>query len=544
MKRNIITVLLIALTMIVGQTIANNITIDSNPQPVNEDPANKYMDIQFDISWDNSWRTDTATLTPDWWDAAWVFIKYKIGDDGTWKHCHLSASAGHHSITNDNSVAGTIEPVADSMGVFMYRSSGGTGSNNWDSVQLRWYYGSEPDVGTDYIEFKVFALEMVYVPEGAYELGDGIGSNSTYQALGRFCQADDINTTYSITTENGFNLGGASASDPSILSINDDKDGLLLTRTPKEDFIEGDSIVALSDDFPKGFSSFYMMKYELSQKGYVDFLNTLTRSQQNGKVQTDIIKTNITNIYVMNDTDVVLEDTIDNAICCKSIQQDITSPIEFYCDYDEDGIYNEANDGGTLAMNMISSYDLLSYLDWAGLRPMSEFEFEKACRGPINPVTEEYSWGTSSYTLIDAVNNYTFPNASSNTAGANLSAKSYPGEEFFKILRTGIFATSSSNREEANSSYYGIIDLSGNVEEYAIVVGSWEGRIYKGDFGDGYLKNNGRHDVASWPNLINGIGLRGGTFNEYMAFGNISDRFWAMRDNQFRHRSFGLRGVR
>lgn len=538
MKRNIITVLLIALTMIVGQTIANNITIDSNPQPVNEDPANKYMDIQFDISWDNSWRTDTATLTPDWWDAAWVFVKYKIGDDGTWKHCHLSATAGHHSITTDNGVAGTIEPVADSMGVFMYRSSGGTGSNDWDDVQLRWYYGSEPDVGTDYIEFKVFALEMVYVPEGAFYVGDGAGS-STIGAMGRLHPVGDTNSAYHITSEAGFNLGGTTNGN---LTYND-KDNIA-GRPDTADF-DKDNEKSLSNDFPKGYNAFYCMKHELPQIGYVDFLNTLTRTQQNRNTGTDISGTSITNRYVMSNTDTVKE---RNAIKC-----DATLPgsgtIKFYCDLDEDDNYNESNDGQTIACNFLDGYDISAYSDWAGLRWMTELEYEKACRGPLEAVPNELSWGNSSYVEITDIVNVGEETEVSNTENANYNAGNTTlGQNEYQPIRTGIFATSTTagDRDSANASYYGILDLSGNLREPCITIGKPEGRVFDGIHGDGLLTSAGYDNVINWPSSPNSIGssARGGSFEMPYEFGRVANRYQGERYLYYRRPDNAIRLVR
>ena len=52
--------------------------------------------------------------------------------------------------------------------------------------------------------------------------------------------------------------------------------------------------------------------------------------------------------------------------------------------------------------------DLTSYLDWSGLRPMTEFEYEKACRGTLNPVAYEYPWGNnSSLNMVYGANNNT-----------------------------------------------------------------------------------------------------------------------------------------
>ena len=33
-----------------------------------------FCDVEFDLSWNNSWRTSSG---PANWDAAWVFLKYR-----------------------------------------------------------------------------------------------------------------------------------------------------------------------------------------------------------------------------------------------------------------------------------------------------------------------------------------------------------------------------------------------------------------------------------------------------------------------------------
>ena len=45
--------------------------------------------------------------------------------------------------------------------------------------------------------------------------------------------------------------------------------------------------------------------------------------------------------------------------------------------------------------NFLSWQDGYAYAGWAGLRPMTELEFEKACRGPLNPVPHEHAWGST-----------------------------------------------------------------------------------------------------------------------------------------------------
>jgi hypothetical protein len=47
---------------------------------------------------------------------------------------------------------------------------------------------------------------------------------------------------------------------------------------------------------------------------------------------------------------------------------------------------NEADDGEWIACNLILHGRMLPLsLDWSGLRPMTEMEFEKSCRGPVFP---------------------------------------------------------------------------------------------------------------------------------------------------------------
>ena len=48
-----------------------------------------------------------------------------------------------------------------------------------------------------------------------------------------------------------------------------------------------------------------------------------------------------------------------------------------------------------IPMGYMNWQDLASYLDWSGLRPMSEFEYEKACRGTLTAVPFEYPWGST-----------------------------------------------------------------------------------------------------------------------------------------------------
>ena len=69
---------------------ANNITT-SNVTINTQSTANKTCVVQFDISWQNSWRN------PMNYDAAWVFVKYSTDGGSTWAHATLKASGTNPS---------------------------------------------------------------------------------------------------------------------------------------------------------------------------------------------------------------------------------------------------------------------------------------------------------------------------------------------------------------------------------------------------------------------------------------------------------------
>ena len=48
-------------------------------------------------------------------------------------------------------------------------------------------------------------------------------------------------------------------------------------------------------------------------------------------------------------------------------------------------------------MNYVSFTDGLAFTDWAALRPITELEYEKAARGPSEPIDAEFVWGTNTY---------------------------------------------------------------------------------------------------------------------------------------------------
>ena len=156
-----------AVNLLLLQTaFANNVVV-SNITLTEQNTTSNFTLVQFDITWENSWRD------PSTYDAAWVFVKFSTDGGGTWNHATL-ATSGHTAPSGS-----TIDTPGDSKGVFIYQSSNGGGTVNFTGVQLRWEYGTDGVADNDVVRMKVFAVEMVLVPTAAFAAGSG-GSELSY----------------------------------------------------------------------------------------------------------------------------------------------------------------------------------------------------------------------------------------------------------------------------------------------------------------------------------------------------------------------------
>ncbi len=191
-------------------------------------------------------------------------MKYRIttanGGDNLWKHATLN-STGH----SGGSVTGTtITPATDGTGAFIYRSADGTGTFSITGAQLRWNYGANSIADNATVDVQVFAIEMVYVPQGNFIVG------TTGNENGVFTAANDVSnprTPFTITSTAPTLQGNNSSSSSTRLSSSGSFGSFDLTGT---------TTASLASGFPTGYAGFYCQKYEITQQQYVDFLNTLT----------------------------------------------------------------------------------------------------------------------------------------------------------------------------------------------------------------------------------------------------------------------------
>ncbi|HZK09256.1 MAG TPA: SUMF1/EgtB/PvdO family nonheme iron enzyme [Bacteroidales bacterium] len=435
---------------------ANNLQI-KNVALTGNDPIAKTVMIRFDISWDHSWR-DAIN-----WDAAWVFAKYY---DGTkpYRHCKLSlggetpgTGTAHALIVPNDSLE--LDGTYYGVGAFIYRSELSDGTFAADSVMLQWNYGLNGfDALPEDIELHVYGTEMVYIPEGPFAFGDGNGESMNSQSWHLKGSPDNV---YIDDYLSPLMVAGSYYADEQARLI-----GLRVHGREGLDW-DGDGIID-NPNFPTGYRAFYMMKYETTQGQYTDFLNSLTENQISSSF---------------------LFPTDPNA-----------KYYRFTITY-EDGKYACARPDR--ACNYLVGYGPVSLADWMGLRPMTELEYEKAARGPLNPVVNEYAWGNTSETgqqllAIAGSENGTEMPQPENANWRYLENHINGGDGGNGPVRAGIFANETSSRLSAGAGYYGVMELSGNLAEIAIELTNFDDyylggfRSYIDAHGDGELNSNGR----------------------------------------------------
>lgn len=474
--------------------------------------------VRFDLSWENSWRGGGLAN----WDAAWVFVKCRLGN-GLWVHTRLN-NTGHTApvgslvepglLTPGTAYNASTNPV---IGTFIRRSTDGTGTFTLTGVQLRWDYSQQGFTYNDIAEVRVYAMEVVCVPQGTYV----VGSTSSGQIGGE-------TAGFTLTT---INTGDATVIPSGSGSLGGQAGGYPTAQT-----------APTSSSWPNGYNTYYCMKYETSQQAYVDFLNTLLYPQQVSRTAT--APNSAAGTGALSSTN-----ANRNGIDIQVPGVYNTSPAIYACNLNGNTVYSEVDDGKDIACNWLHWTDLAAYLDWCGLRPMTEMEYEKACRGSLPSIPSEYAWGggtatATAYGLLNAgTASETLSVASYSTVSANAN-HSATSTAVGGPLRVGIFAGHANNtgRMTSGAGYYGIMELTGNTMEWAVTIGNVQGRAFLGSHGDGTVNPAGDHTPADWPTSTAGAGQHGGAFNTLLT--KASDRQNNAIIEPSRAAQHGGRGVR
>ena len=332
--------------------------------------------ISFDVAWSNSWGFGSFH------DAAWVFFKARDKGAEEWRHVRLAADTVVNPAGYDSGNGTPLEfvvPDGDDgfVGMFVRRAEDGLGltaARNVTAVLDIKSLKGVADIAKARI--KAVGIEMVYIPEGAFYVGRGNGPMAPY--AGKGYGGMEINWLYKHSGKPDgtatplpfkFNIGdlyiwgiGVTRAKPPPYRIESEdpiptgkKKGALwaVDITPED----GGEISAA---FPKGYAAFYCMKnaYPTAAQ-YAEFLNTLTGAQAKPR------------FYEHGHG--------------MAIKRSGTAPNFTYSAPDPDA-----------KTPWMSFTDGAFFAAWAGLRPMTELEYEKIVRGPRPAIPNDATpscWG-------------------------------------------------------------------------------------------------------------------------------------------------------
>ena len=496
---------------------ANNLSI-TNVTLGNRNPNAKTVAVTFNVSWQNSWRNKIN------YDAAWLTVRLNNAQVTPTNAvlCQITATGLNPTGTSSGNGSNLqIYVPGDATGAFLQPSSTGfVGNVSTQSVQLTINYQSCGFSDSDQIYASVLGLEMVFIPQGSFYAGD---YNASVASLNSG-SADA--TPWNISSENPIPVTNATSGGYQYVSGGN-----------TGEFANGASFT-IPAVFPKGYNAFYAMKYEINEGEWVQFVNSLPSAARINRDLSDNNHKNSTNVVYRN------------TISC--------SGTPLVC----------STQRPSRALSYLSWMDLAAFLAWDALRPMTELEFEKVSHGPLLPNAGEYIWGNQTITAADTISGTTEDGTETITtsnSNANYNNTSFSGGDSALgvgynqgPLRGGIFAGSSSTRVSSGASYYGVMDLAGNLKERVVTIGNSTGLNFTGNQGTGLLNTTtgyeGNAIVAGWPGMdaqpLNGVtgatgsGFRGGSWADSANYLRTSDRTEAALTSTAALNTFGGRGVR
>ncbi|MBM4020000.1 MAG: hypothetical protein FJ288_17045 [Planctomycetes bacterium] len=312
----------------------------------------KTATLTFDISWSNSWRDKNNH------DAVWVFFKVRPDDKADWQHARLAADKVLNPAGYGQAQGGTpldsIVPDGDDgfTGMFVRRAAEGEGTLSARRVTALWDFTANKGMPEDLkgVSVRAFGIRMVYVPEGPFHLGSG-----GVEVGGFYQHADGGQQTrpYQVTGPGAIATGRQA--------------GRLWVRKHGGQLEDGGQVPA---SFPNGYAAFYCMNHQIAPEQYAAFLSTLTAAQSDARYPT-------------------LGDKPRGPGVIRSGQ----AP-----NYTYSFKAGAARQGpGCVGLSWA---DGAAFAAWAGLRPMTELELEKAVRGPREPVPDEIGpsyWGIGGF---------------------------------------------------------------------------------------------------------------------------------------------------
>ena len=455
------------------------------------------LTITFSIAWQGSFQN--LAEPPRLCDAAWVFLKYRTSSSAPWLPVELSTDASDHRAETEDC---RIVPAEDGSGVFVRNGSSGPyfGPVAW---QVRLHPTNLQQ--RNGLQLRIAALRMVRVAAGSFWLGDP--QDSCTGSFSDACREEDY--AYRVDSEDEMQVGECGGAAKSLYYSSSG----------------GDRLGPIPAAFPKGYQAFYLMRSQVTQFQYAQFINSLLGDQK------------------------TLRFNYGEGAYRYTIRKDRSG--------------NRIATRPRRACNYLSWDDGLAFAAWAGLRPMTELEFEKACRGPLQtvaepwpssfagePVPQEYAWGSTDIVLAEVIVGYGSAFLISGNCNTDNATTDFyggdggrgpveagrlwlPDEPSFELAvptdmdpHARLTMGSLLHPKSVGASRTGALGLSGNLWEFCVAAGLPSGRTFTGSHGTGELTASGEAPSSlGWPR--DGFGFRGGSWYTPASRCRVADRSYA-----------------
>lgn len=465
----------LAVVFLTTPTLAQTVQITNPSVGVRYTSNGPVLEARATVSWSHAWHNSKNH------DAAWVFVRAQFGD-GTTRPIRLGTGTPRVIDTPNSSVPAPAFTIpTDSTGFFVHLSENYQGPVQWTvAFSINPSSLSRNRLPSN-LAWSIHGIEMVYIPEEPFYVGDTSPLAQSYAAFFRSDAQGQPAGLLHVTSEESIPVGPT--------------EGSLYyeARTYR-----GDAEGPIPAAFPKGHRAFYMMKYELTQGQYATFLNSLNDEATNFRAN----------------------------MGGRSYYQDRGS-IQL-----KNGRY--VAEYPNRPANFISWNDAMAFTDWAGLRPFTELEFTKAARGPEEPESNAFPWGTASKDRLER----------------------YVDDAGDLVFREDVSLDdlNDTNRDVFGASYYWVMDLAGGVWERMVTVGHPTGRAFVGSHGDGLLGDYGLATNEDWPKGNEGdegFGFRGGGYygmglqqTDFNPHSPVAFRPYGSWAGYTRHRAYGYRAAR
>ena len=192
----------------------------------------------------------------------------------------------------------------------------------------------------------VLGIEMVYIPQGAFYAGD------YDQSMASFDQGSSDADPWYINSETAISVANPSS------------DGYRYVSAGQAGEDPTGTSFSIPQDFPKGYKPFYIMKYEINEADWVEFINSLP--SDSARASHDVTDGNHKNSDAVK---------FRNAMSCSG------SPL--IC----------STNRPSRAVGFLTWMDMVAFLDWAGLRPMTELSLRKLPAVQFCQFTENFLGG-------------------------------------------------------------------------------------------------------------------------------------------------------